>query len=56
MLPQFPRLMYQNLNENRTQELEKRMTELLIEEKRQTRLLFILSILIISLIVWQVWP
>ncbi len=56
MMPQFPRLMYQNLNENRTQELEKRMTELLIEEKRQTRLLFILSILIISLIVWQVWP
>jgi ubiquinone biosynthesis protein len=55
MLPQFPRLMYKTLSEDRTQGLEKRMTELLIEEKRQSRLLIILSILLTALLIWQVW-
>ena len=55
MLPQFPRLMYQTLSEDRTQGLEKRMTELLIEEKRQSRLLIILLILLTALILWQLW-
>ncbi|MEE8529562.1 MAG: ubiquinone biosynthesis regulatory protein kinase UbiB [Nitrosomonadaceae bacterium] len=55
MLPQFPRLMYHTLSEDRTQGLEKRMMELLIEEKRQSRLLVVLSILLTALILWQLW-
>ncbi|MEE8618101.1 MAG: AarF/UbiB family protein, partial [Nitrosomonadaceae bacterium] len=55
MMPQFPRLMYHALSEDRSHGLEKRMTELLIEEKRQSRLLVVLSILLIALLLWQVW-
>ena len=55
MLPQFPRLMYHALSEDRTHGLEKRMSELLKEEKRQSRLLVVLSILLTALLLWQVW-
>ncbi|TDI80280.1 MAG: ubiquinone biosynthesis regulatory protein kinase UbiB [Betaproteobacteria bacterium] len=55
MLPQFPRLMYHALSEDRTHGLEKRMSELLKEEKRQSRLLVVLSILLTTLLLWQVW-
>jgi len=55
MLPQFPRLMYHALSEDRTHGLEKRMSELLKEEKRQSRLLVVLSILLTVLLLWQVW-
>jgi ubiquinone biosynthesis protein len=55
MMPQFPRLMYQALSRDPAEGLEKRMTELLKEEKRQSRLLFVLSILLTALLFWQIW-
>jgi len=55
MVPQFPRLLYQALNRDPTEGLEKRMTELLQEEKRQSRLLIILSTLLTGLLFWQIW-
>jgi ubiquinone biosynthesis protein len=55
MFPQFPRLIYKALNEDTSQGLEKRMTELLIEEKRQSLLLGVLSILLTAFLLWQVW-
>ena len=55
MVPQFPRLLYQALNRDPAEGLEKRMTELLQEEKRQSRLLIILSTLLTGLLFWQIW-
>jgi len=55
IMPQFPRLMYHALSEDRTHGLEKRMAELLKEEKRQSRLLVLLLILLTALLLWQVW-
>jgi hypothetical protein len=55
MMPQFPRLMYQVLNRDPAERLEKRMAELLKEEKRKSRLLFVLTILLTALLLWQVW-
>tara|TARA_Y100001960_G_scaffold333166_1_gene436860 strand:- start:1143 stop:2657 length:1515 start_codon:yes stop_codon:yes gene_type:complete len=55
MIPQLPRLLHQSLSRNPAEELEKRMVELLKEEKRQSRLLFVLSILITALLFWQIW-
>jgi len=55
MMPQFPRLMYQALSRDPAEGLEKRMAELLKEEKRQSRLLFVLSILLTALLFWQIW-
>ena len=55
MMPQFPRLVYQALSRDPAEGLEKKMTELLKEEKRQSRLLFILSILLTALLFWQIW-
>jgi ubiquinone biosynthesis protein len=54
-VPQFPRLLYQALNRDPAEGLEKRMTELLQEEKRQSRLLIILSTLLTGLLFWQIW-
>lgn len=54
IFPQFPRLIHHGLMDNRAQELEKRMTELLAEEKRQSRLLALLAILLAALLLWQV--
>lgn len=54
ILPEFPRLIHQALAENRNQELEKRMTDLVIEEKRQNRLLTLIAILLAGLLAWQI--
>ncbi len=55
MIPQLPRLLHQTLSKNPAEDLEKRMVELLKEEKRQSRLLFVLSALLIALLFWQIW-
>ncbi len=54
ILPEFPRLIHQVLAENRNHELEKKMGELVIEEKRQNRLLILIAILLVGLLFWQV--
>lgn len=55
ILPEFPRLIHQALAENRNHELEKRMTDLVIEEKRQNRLLALIAILLTGLLAWQIF-
>jgi len=55
ILPEFPRLIHQALAENRNDELEKRMTDLVIEEKRQNRLLALIAILLAGLLAWQIF-
>ena len=55
ILPEFPRLIHQALAENRNDELEKRMTDLVIEEKRQNRLLMLIAILLAGLLAWQIF-
>lgn len=55
ILPEFPRLIHQALAENRNHELEKRMTDLVIEEKRQNRLLMLIAILLAGLLAWQIF-
>ncbi|MGV8712500.1 MAG: AarF/UbiB family protein, partial [Nitrosomonas sp.] len=54
ILPEFPRLLHQVLSEKRTHELEKLMTIMVIEEKRQNRLLILIALLLIGLLVWQI--
>jgi ubiquinone biosynthesis protein len=55
IFPQFPRLIHHSLTDDRAQVLEKRMTDLLAEEKRQSRLLKLLVILLaaLALLLWQ---
>ncbi len=55
IFPQFPRLIHHSLKDDRAQMLEKRMTDLLAEEKRQSRLLKLLVILLaaLALLLWQ---
>ncbi len=55
LLPQFPRLLHHALSDNRAQMLEERMAELLMEEKRQSRLLFVLALLLATLLLWHMW-
>ena len=55
ILPEFPRLVHQMLAENRNQILEKRMTDLVIEEKHQNRLLALIAILLAALLFWQIF-
>lgn len=54
IFPQFPRLIHQSLANNRAHELEKRMIDLLAEEKRQSRLLAIVAVLLAALLFWLV--
>ena len=54
ILPEFPRLVHQALAENRNHELEKRMADLVAEEKRQNRLLALIAILLTAMLMWQV--
>ncbi|MDP1557832.1 MAG: ubiquinone biosynthesis regulatory protein kinase UbiB [Nitrosomonas sp.] len=54
ILPQFPRLIHHALVDKRAHELEQRMIDLLAEEKRQTRLLALLAILLTALLFWFV--
>ncbi len=55
ILPEFPRLIHQVLAENRNHELEKKMADLVIEEKHQNRLLALIAILLTGLLFWQVF-
>lgn len=55
ILPEFPRLIHQAFAENRNHELEKKMADLVIEEKRQNRLLALIAILLTGLLAWQVF-
>lgn len=54
IFPQFPRLIHHALSDNRSHELEKRMIDLLEEEKRQSRLLAILAVLLTAILLWLV--
>jgi ubiquinone biosynthesis protein len=54
ILPEFPRLIHQALAENRNDMLERKMTDLVIEEKRQNRLLTLIAILLAGLLAWQI--
>lgn len=54
ILPEFPRLIHQALAENRNDMLERKMTDLVIEEKRQNRLLALIAILLAGLLAWQI--
>lgn len=54
IFPEFPRLIHQVLAEKRNHELEKLMAILVIEEKRQNRLLILIVILLTGLLIWQV--
>jgi len=55
ILPEFPRLIHQALAEKRSDMLEKKMTDLVIEEKRQNRLLALIAILLAGLLAWQIF-
>ncbi|TXI17841.1 MAG: ubiquinone biosynthesis regulatory protein kinase UbiB [Nitrosomonas sp.] len=55
ILPEFPRLIHQAFAENRNHELEKRMADLVVEEKRQNRLLTLIAILLAGILFWQVF-
>jgi ubiquinone biosynthesis protein len=55
MVPEFPRLIHQALAENRNHALEKKMTDLVIEGKRQNYLLTLIAILLAGLLLWQVF-
>tara|TARA_Y100001936_G_scaffold243230_1_gene281764 strand:- start:13903 stop:15417 length:1515 start_codon:yes stop_codon:yes gene_type:complete len=55
MIPQLPRLLHQTLSRNAAEDFEKRMSELVKEERKQSRLLFVLSILLTALLFWQIW-
>ena len=53
MLPEFPRLIHQALAENRNHVLENKMADLVIEEKRQNRLLALIAVLLAGLLLCQ---
>ena len=55
MFPQFPRLMHHALIENRAQAMDDKISELLIEQRRQSRLLAALAVLVTLLLLWQLW-
>lgn len=55
ILPQFPRLFHHMLAENRNQGLEEKIQNLVVEEKRQNRLLILIALLLIALLAWQVF-
>ncbi|ARO88613.1 ubiquinone biosynthesis protein UbiB [Nitrosospira lacus] len=55
MLPQFPRLLHHALSEIRTKELEQKMSELVLEKKRQNRLLSFLVMLLAVAMLWHIW-
>lgn len=53
LLPQLPRLLHHTLSESRAGALEQKMAELLAEEKRQSRLLMAIALLLTGILVWQ---
>lgn len=55
ILPQFPRLMHQALDEIRSQRIDQKMSEFVREKRRQNILLSILVILLTVASLWQLW-
>src|SRR5689334_8033092 len=55
ILPQFPRLMHQALDEIRSQRIDQKMSEFVKEKRRQNILLSILVILLTIASLWQLW-
>ena len=55
MFPQFPRLLHHALSENRTQAMDEKIAEILIEQRRQSRLLIAVTLLLAVLLLWQLW-
>ncbi|HTJ54899.1 MAG TPA: ubiquinone biosynthesis regulatory protein kinase UbiB [Nitrosospira sp.] len=55
ILPQFPRLMHQALDEIRSQRIDEKMSEFVREKRRQNILLSILVVLLTIASIWQFW-
>ncbi|MFO7580654.1 ubiquinone biosynthesis regulatory protein kinase UbiB [Nitrosomonas halophila] len=55
ILPQFPRLIHYNLGQERSQNLEEKLTELVAQEKRQSKLLALLAALIAALLLTNIY-
>lgn len=55
MLPQFPRLMHYNLDQQRAQNLEDRLAELVTQQKQQNRILTLAVILLIGLLLAKIY-
>jgi len=55
MLPQLPRLIHYNLDQERTQKLEDRLTELAIQQKHQSRILMLIAILLAGLLLVRIY-
>jgi ubiquinone biosynthesis protein len=55
IMPQFPRLLHQALDEIRSQRMEHKMDEFIEEKKRQNVLLTILVLLLVAASLWQIW-
>lgn len=54
ILPQFPRLLHQSLAENHSHHLlEEKITDLLIERKRQNKYLTIIIVILTAILLWQ---
>ncbi len=54
IFPQFPRLIHHALSENKNQIIEEKMADLIVEGKRQNRLLTIIAVLLTALLLWLV--
>ena len=55
MLPQFPRLMHYNLDQQRARNLEDRLTELVAQQKRQSRILTLVAVLLAGLLLARIY-
>jgi ubiquinone biosynthesis protein len=55
IMPQFPRLLHQALDEIRSQRIDQKMSEFVREKRRQNILLSILVILLTMASLWQLW-
>jgi ubiquinone biosynthesis protein len=55
ILPQFPRLLHFNLSQERAQNMEDKLTELVAQEKRQSKLLALLAALLAALLLANIY-
>lgn len=55
ILPEFPRLIHYHLSQERAQVLEDRLTDLVAQEKSQSRLLALLATLLAALLLVQIY-
>lgn len=55
IMPQFPRLLHQALDEIRSQRIDEKMSEFVREKRRQNILLSILVVLLTIASLWQLW-